>query len=72
MNREVTDFIAALTEPWQQELSSRLCDVVHQAIPGMQERIQYKKPPKTTKLRKRDTFDAGQLESFVSEAASSL
>jgi hypothetical protein len=44
MNQEVTEFIAALPEPWQQELSSKLRDVVLQAIPGAQERIQYKKP----------------------------
>ncbi|RUT44402.1 DUF1801 domain-containing protein [Paenibacillus anaericanus] len=44
MNQEVTDFIEAIKEPWQVELSSRLREVVHQAIPDPQERIQYKKP----------------------------
>jgi hypothetical protein len=44
MNQEVTDFIAAIKEPWQVELSSRLREVVHGAIPDVQERIQYKKP----------------------------
>ncbi|NOU94212.1 DUF1801 domain-containing protein [Paenibacillus sp. LMG 31456] len=44
MNQEVTDFIEALKEPWQGELSSRLREVVYQAIPDVQERIQYKKP----------------------------
>jgi len=44
MNQEVTDFIAAIKEPWQVELSSRLREVVHAAIPDVQERIQYKKP----------------------------
>ncbi|QFT89620.1 hypothetical protein FIU87_13245 [Bacillus sp. THAF10] len=44
MNQEVTDFIEALKEPWQEELSSTLREVVHQAIPDVQERIQYKKP----------------------------
>lgn len=44
MNQEVSDFIEALTEPWQGELSTNLREVVHQAIPDVHERIQYKKP----------------------------
>ena len=44
MNQEVTDFIKALKEPWQGELSTNLREVVHQAIPDVHERIQYKKP----------------------------
>ncbi|MDQ0088475.1 hypothetical protein J2T12_001881 [Paenibacillus anaericanus] len=44
MNQEVTDFIEAIKEPWQVELSTRLREVVHQAILDPQERIQYKKP----------------------------
>lgn len=44
MNQEVTDFIEALKEPWHRELSDGLRDVVHQAIPNVHERIQYKKP----------------------------
>jgi len=44
MNREVTDFIEALAEPWQKELSMQLRDVVRQAVPEAQERMQYKKP----------------------------
>lgn len=44
MNQEVTEFIEAIKEPWQVELCLRLRDVVHQAIPDVQERIQYKKP----------------------------
>ncbi|MFX3632802.1 MAG: DUF1801 domain-containing protein [Candidatus Pristimantibacillus sp.] len=44
MNQEVTDFIEAIKEPWQGELSAQLRDAVHQAIPDVQERIQYKKP----------------------------
>ncbi|CRK85216.1 DUF1801 domain-containing protein [Neobacillus massiliamazoniensis] len=44
MNQEVTDFIKALKEPWQGELSTNLREVVHQAIPDVNERIQYKKP----------------------------
>ncbi|EJQ92772.1 DUF1801 domain-containing protein [Bacillus cereus] len=44
MNQEVTDFIEALKEPWQGEMSTNLREVVHQAIPDVHERIQYKKP----------------------------
>jgi hypothetical protein len=44
MNQAATDFIEALKEPWQGELCARLREVVHQAIPDIQERIQYKKP----------------------------
>lgn len=44
MNQEVTDFIEALPESWHAELSQELRDVVHRAIPDVQERIQYKKP----------------------------
>ncbi|MBE9915506.1 DUF1801 domain-containing protein [Paenibacillus donghaensis] len=44
MNQEVTDFIEALKEPWHKEVTVSLREVVHQAIPNVHERIQYKKP----------------------------
>ncbi|MCJ8014864.1 DUF1801 domain-containing protein [Paenibacillus sp. KQZ6P-2] len=44
MNQEVTDFIETLKEPWHRELSANLREMVHQAIPNVHERIQYKKP----------------------------
>lgn len=44
MNQEVTDFIEGLKETWQQELSLKLREMVYQAIPDVQERLQYKKP----------------------------
>ena len=44
MNQEVTDLIEAVNEPWQVELAQKLRQVVHHAIPDVQERIQYKKP----------------------------
>ncbi|MHA6480940.1 DUF1801 domain-containing protein [Paenibacillus sp. strain BS8-2] len=44
MNPEVTDFIEALPQPWQKELTLSLREAVHQAIPEAAERIQYKKP----------------------------
>lgn len=44
MNQEVTDFIKSLEEPWQLKLCDDLREAVHQAIPEVQERMQYKKP----------------------------
>lgn len=44
MNQEVTDFIKSLGEPWQLQLCEDLREAVHQAIPEVQERMQYKKP----------------------------
>ncbi|KHF32961.1 hypothetical protein CM49_04850 [Paenibacillus sp. P1XP2] len=44
MSQEVSDFIDAIKEPWQKELAAGLREVVRQAIPDVQERIQYKKP----------------------------
>lgn len=44
MNEQVTEFIDAIKEPWQKELSIHLREMVHGAVPGIQERIQYKKP----------------------------
>ncbi|MFM1652844.1 DUF1801 domain-containing protein [Brevibacillus sp. B_LB10_24] len=113
MNQEVTDFIEAIKEPWQKELSTHLRELVHKAIPDAHERVQYKKPHflkngkyaavistskdavsftifhtaelelpegmfdgpperKTLKLRKGDTFDSGQLVSWISQASGSL
>jgi hypothetical protein len=34
MNQDVTGFIQALNESWQAELCTRLCDVVHKAVPA--------------------------------------
>ncbi|AZN41388.1 DUF1801 domain-containing protein [Paenibacillus albus] len=44
MNQEVTDFIENVKESWQAQLCQELRQVVHNAIPNVQERIQYKKP----------------------------
>ena len=44
MNPEVTEFIEALNEPWQKEISVKLRGIVREAIPDVSERIQYKKP----------------------------
>ncbi|WP_059047181.1 DUF1801 domain-containing protein [Paenibacillus rubinfantis] len=44
MNEEVTAFINQLGSAWQVELSQQLREMVHQTIPTVEERIQYKKP----------------------------
>ncbi|MBS4174675.1 DUF1801 domain-containing protein [Bacillus sp. FJAT-49736] len=44
MNQEVTDLIQSIKEPLQGDLATSLREVVHQAIPDINERIQYKKP----------------------------
>ncbi|TNJ65944.1 DUF1801 domain-containing protein [Paenibacillus hemerocallicola] len=43
-NEEVSAFIENLNQPWQIEVSNRLRQMVHQSIPEVEERIQYKKP----------------------------
>lgn len=44
MNQEVTTFIENLNPQWQIELSGKLRQMVHETIPGVEEKIQYKKP----------------------------
>jgi hypothetical protein len=44
MNTDVTDFIQNIKVEWQADVCQQLREVVHQAIPGVQERIQYNKP----------------------------
>ncbi|MEC0370243.1 DUF1801 domain-containing protein [Paenibacillus chibensis] len=44
MDTEVKDFIEAIKEPWQAELAHQLRQMVHEAIPEVKERMQYKKP----------------------------
>lgn len=44
MNQEVTAFIEGMGQPWQVELSNQLRKMVHDTIPDVEERIQYKKP----------------------------
>ncbi|MCD1261848.1 DUF1801 domain-containing protein [Paenibacillus athensensis] len=43
-NEEVVAFIDHLGQPWQVEVGRRLRQLVHQVIPEVEERIQYKKP----------------------------
>jgi hypothetical protein len=44
MNPEVTAFIESIALPWQVEVSKQLRQMIHQSIPDIEERIQYKKP----------------------------
>ena len=44
MSQEVTEFIEKVKEPWQASLCQDLRQVVHNAIPDIQERMQYSKP----------------------------
>jgi hypothetical protein len=44
MNKDVTAFIDSINQPWQVEVCNRLRQMVHQSIPDVDERIQYRKP----------------------------
>jgi hypothetical protein len=44
MNQEVTDFINNRPEPWQTEVCNQLRQAVREAIPDVEERLQYGKP----------------------------
>lgn len=41
---QVVEFMNEIAEPWQASVCATLRNVVHDAIPGVQERMQYKKP----------------------------
>jgi hypothetical protein len=44
MNQAVTDYIQNLKQDWQPEICNRLREIVREAIPDVEERIQYGKP----------------------------
>ncbi|MFS0870936.1 DUF1801 domain-containing protein [Paenibacillus xylanilyticus] len=44
MNAEVTDFMEQISIPWQVDVVRQLRQLVHDSIPDVQERMQYKKP----------------------------
>lgn len=44
MNPAVTEFIDNIKQPWQIEISKSLRQLVNEAIPDVEERIQYSKP----------------------------
>ncbi|MEJ7902278.1 MAG: DUF1801 domain-containing protein [Thermomicrobiales bacterium] len=43
MNPDVTSYIANI-QPWQADICNAIRDRIHQAVPDVQERLQYKKP----------------------------
>lgn len=44
VNLEVSDFIKQINVPWHAELCGQLRNMIHEAVPDVQERIQYRKP----------------------------
>jgi hypothetical protein len=44
MNPEVTPYFDSIAQEWQAEVAKRLRQLVHDAIPEAQERLQYGKP----------------------------
>lgn len=44
MNQQVTEYIEKINLPWQAHLAKQLRQVILQAIPDVDERIQYGKP----------------------------
>jgi hypothetical protein len=44
MNADVTQLIDSLDQPWQAEVCTRIREIIHQSVPDVEERIQYKKP----------------------------
>lgn len=44
MNAEVTAFMEGIQQPWQAEVCRRLREMVHASVPGVTERMQYRKP----------------------------
>lgn len=44
MSQDVTDFIAAIDQPWQAELCRTLDQRIREAVPGVEARLQYRKP----------------------------
>ncbi|MCU6712075.1 DUF1801 domain-containing protein [Paenibacillus sp. J5C_2022] len=43
-NEEVSNFIHNMGDGWKVELAGKLRELVHETIPSVEERIQYKKP----------------------------
>ena len=44
MNQQVTEYIENIKLPWQADICTQLRQIIQQAIPGVEERIQYGKP----------------------------
>jgi hypothetical protein len=44
MNADVTEYIQNIDQPWQAEIASAMHRAIHQAVPDVEELLQYKKP----------------------------
>lgn len=44
MNEAVTEYIQNIKQEWQTEICNQLRPLIHQAVPEVEERIQYGKP----------------------------
>jgi hypothetical protein len=44
MNQDIAAYINKIDQKWQADICTRLDEIIHQAIPDVQERIQYAKP----------------------------
>jgi hypothetical protein len=44
MTQAVTEYLEKINQPWQAEICTHLRQIVHQAVPSVEERIQYGKP----------------------------
>jgi hypothetical protein len=44
MSQDVAGYIGTLGQPWQAEICQSLHGMIHRAIPGVTERLQYGKP----------------------------
>lgn len=44
MNQAVTDYIEKGKLEWQVEVCNQICQLIHQVVPEVEERIQYGKP----------------------------
>ena len=44
MNQAVTEYVEKINQEWQAEICNRLRQITHEAVPEVEERIQYGKP----------------------------
>jgi len=44
MNQDVTDYIQGLDQPWKVEACTAIRQRIHESVPDVAERLQYKKP----------------------------
>jgi len=44
MNQDVTDYIQGLDQPWKIEVCTAIRQRIHESVPDVAERLQYKKP----------------------------